>query len=125
MSADTLIRKALDAGIELAFVDGELKVTGKRSAVESWTPRLRQHKAELIKALLPPEPEPEQIDWKPMAAAYHRHHFDCPTCCAAGRGSGLRCGTGTALWTAYQQTNDTDKNGDNDDDTIQPKKATS
>jgi hypothetical protein len=105
MSADTLIRRALDAGVELSFVDGKLKVTGKRSAVESWTPRLRQYKAELIEALRPPEPE---IDWRPLAQAYHQHHFSCPTCCAAGRGVGLRCGTGTSLWSAYQQTNDND-----------------
>lgn len=99
MSADTLIRKALDAGVELAFVDGKLKVTGKRGVVESWTPRLRQHKAELIKALSPPEPE---IDWRPLAQAYHLHHFKCASCCAAGRGVGLRCGTGATLWVAHQ-----------------------
>ena len=99
MSVDTLIRKALDAGVELRFIDGKLKVTGEHRAVESWTPRLRQHKVELIKALSTPEPE---IDWKPLAQAYHRHHFSCPTCCAAGRGVGLRCGTGTSLWAVYQ-----------------------
>lgn len=48
MSTDTLIRKALDAGVELGFVDGELKVIGKRSAVAAWVPRLRPHKAALI-----------------------------------------------------------------------------
>lgn len=99
MSVDTLIKKALDAGVELRFIEGKLKVAGKRTVVEIWAPRLRQHKAELIEALRPPEPE---IDWKPMAAAYHRHHFSCPTCCAAGRGVGLRCGTGTSLWAVYQ-----------------------
>ena len=41
--------------------------------------------------------------WKELAATYHAHHFSCPTCIAAGRGSGYgqRCNTGTALWTAY------------------------
>ena len=39
--------------------------------------------------------------WKPMADAYHRHHFGCPTCIAAGKGYGLRCGAGASLWTAY------------------------
>ena len=43
--ATTLIRKALDPGVEMRFVDGQLKVTGKRKAVECWAPRLRQHKA--------------------------------------------------------------------------------
>ena len=100
MSTDTLIRKALDAGIELRFVAGLLKVTGHRKAVECWAPQLRQHKAELIEALRTSAPE---VDWKALAAEYHSHHFRCTTCQAAGRGAiyGLRCGTGAALWSAY------------------------
>ena len=37
------------------------------------------------------------------AREYHSHHFKCPTCIAAGRGSryGQRCGAGIALWRAY------------------------
>jgi len=40
------------------------------------------------------------------AEAYHAHHFNCPTCIAVGRGAvyGLRCGTGMALSTYYQNT---------------------
>ena len=41
--------------------------------------------------------------WKPMADAYHAHHFTCPTCISAGKGYGLRCGAGAALWTAYTE----------------------
>lgn len=42
-------------------------------------------------------------DWKELAAAYHAHHFNCPTCIAAGLGSryGQRCGAGMALWHSY------------------------
>jgi hypothetical protein len=44
------------------------------------------------------------IDWLTAAndAAYHVHHFNCPTCIAAGRGSryGQRCGAGMTLWRA-------------------------
>lgn len=42
-------------------------------------------------------------DWHELDAAYQRHHFTCPTCIAAGRGSryGQRCGAGTALWSLY------------------------
>lgn len=39
--------------------------------------------------------------WRPLADAYHSHHFTCPVCIAAGKGYGLRCGAGAALWTAY------------------------
>ena len=44
-------------------------------------------------------------DWRPLAQAYHAHHFGCPVCVAAGLGYGLRCGAGAALWATYQNTN--------------------
>ena len=99
----TLIRKALDAGIELQFVDGEIKVIGKRKAVECWAPKLRESKAALIEALQPPEPA--AVDWRELDRAYQLHHVNCATCIAAGRGAryGLRCGTGAALWSAYSE----------------------
>ena len=50
-----------------------------------------------------PEPPPDPNAWRELAAAYHLHHFACPTCITAGRGAGygLRCGAGAALWTSY------------------------
>lgn len=53
-----------------------------------------------------PEPPQDPNAWRELATAYHLHHFKCTTCIAAGRGAvyGLRCGTGTALWNAYQNT---------------------
>ena len=53
-----------------------------------------------------PEPPTDPNAWRELAAAYNLHHFDCSTCIAAGRGAGygLRCGTGAALWNAYQNT---------------------
>lgn len=98
--ATTLIRKALDAGIELQFVDGQLKVTGKRKAVECWASKLRENKAALIAALQPRAPS---FDWREADRVYQLHHIACPTCIAAGRGYCLRCGTGTALWAAYSE----------------------
>ena len=46
-------------------------------------------------------------DWHALDAAYLSHHFNCPVCIAAGRGSqyGLRCDTGAALWCAYARAN--------------------
>ncbi len=102
MSVDTLIRAALDAGVELRFVDGKLKVTGKRKAVECWASKLRENKAALIEALQPCEPA--AVDWREADRVYQLHHFNCPTCIAAGRGYGLRCGTGSVLWAAYSAT---------------------
>lgn len=40
-------------------------------------------------------------DWKELDRAYQSHHVACPTCISAGKGYGLRCGTGAALWAAY------------------------
>jgi hypothetical protein len=41
--------------------------------------------------------------WQPLATAYHRHHFACPTCISAGKGSGMRCGAGASLWVSYTE----------------------
>lgn len=54
-----------------------------------------------------PKPKPTkhvEQDWKPLALAYHVHHFKCPVCIVAGKGTryGPRCGVGAALWTGYQ-----------------------
>ena len=61
------------------------------------------------------EPEPEPLAppiysdaWTVLAQAYYAHHFKCPVCIAAGRGTsyGFRCGTGAALWTSYDQASE-------------------
>lgn len=145
MSASTLIRAAMDAGVALKFEDGKIKACGHADVVSLWAPRLREHKAALIEALQPCGSaavgeaskqsrnscfEPTATDpidtadmgipisqpttkptgqtyqewvqtWRPMADAYHRHHFGCPICIAAGKGYGLHCGTGSVLWAAY------------------------
>lgn len=36
------------------------------------------------------------------ANEYHRHHFGCKTCCAAGQLRGQRCVVGLDFWIAYQ-----------------------
>ena len=42
-------------------------------------------------------------EWRELDKAYQLHHIKCMPCQAAGRGLsyGLRCGTGSALWSAY------------------------
>ncbi len=51
-----------------------------------------------------PHPQIEPDAWRKPASVYYAHHFTCRACQAAGRGDhyGRRCGTGMALWTAYQ-----------------------
>lgn len=50
---------------------------------------------------LAPAPPFDPDAWRALTQAYYAHHFNCPVCIAAGRGTGygLRCGTGAALWT--------------------------
>lgn len=113
MSAQALIRRAQASGVALRLVGGKVKAIGPREAVARLLEPLRAHRAALADALqamgLEPMPSapvgtaPEPADWHALDAAYLTHHFNCPTCIAAGRGSqyGLRCGTGAALWRAY------------------------
>lgn len=113
MSAQALIRQAQASGVALRLVGGKVKASGPRGAVARLLVPLREHRAALADALqvepvgqLPSKPDdetPEPADWHALDAAYLAHHFKCPTCIAAGRGSryGLRCGTGAALWRAY------------------------
>jgi hypothetical protein len=52
-----------------------------------------------------PVPSADPEAWRVLAQAYYAHHFKCPVCIAAGRGTGygFRCGTGAALWTGYDR----------------------
>ena len=101
-----------DAGlsVSLALSGGLVVSPGSRL-----TPDLRElvkgNKAALVDWLHAandplPEPPLDPNAWRELATAYHLHHFKCSACIAAGRGAqyGLRCGTGTALWNAYQNT---------------------
>jgi hypothetical protein len=108
--AGDLIRQAQASGIELRLVGGKVKAIGPRDAVAALIAPLRQHREALTHALqfelrevLPAAPPADPVDWHALDAAYLAHHFNCPTCIAAGRGSryGQRCGTGAALWRAY------------------------
>jgi hypothetical protein len=115
VSAQTLIRQAQASGVALRLVGGKVKASGPREAVARLLVPLREHRAALADALqsepaeplpsAPAEAAPEPADWHTLDAAYLAHHFNCPTCIAAGRGSryGLRCGTGAALWRAYSE----------------------
>ncbi|MDT7517346.1 hypothetical protein RAE19_01075 [Rhodoferax sp. TBRC 17660] len=113
MSAQALIRQAQASGIALRLVGDKVKASGPREAVTRLLVPLREHREALVDALQSEPVEPlhsapvkaatEPADWHALDAAYLAHHFNCPTCIAAGRGSryGQRCGAGMALWRAY------------------------
>ena len=110
MIAGDLIRQTQASWIELRLVGGKVKAIGPREAVARLIEPLRQHRDVLTHALQselheasPATPPADPVDWQALDAAYLGHHFNCPTCIAAGRGSryGQRCGTGMALLRAY------------------------
>ena len=110
MSADTLIRAALDAGVELQFIDGKLIAVGKRAAIAKMAEPIRAGKADLIRWFtqtpaneLSVEPRPDPASWHDLDRAYQAHHVNCKFCQAAGRGAiyGKRCAVGITLWQMY------------------------
>ena len=112
MSLDTLIRRALDSGVELALVDGQITMIGRSSAVQQWRAQLREHKAGIYQHLTAANDPTNRVfekpwhhieaPWRELAQAYHAHHFKCTPCKSAGQGRGQRCGAGAALWVNYQ-----------------------
>jgi len=65
-------------------------------------PEMPERLSSVLAVPMPPVFE-KPTDLHPLDAAYLAHHFNCPACIAAGRGSryGVRCGAGMALWRAY------------------------
>ena len=112
LAVETLVAQLADAGLNLSLAPaGGLAVAPSSHLTADLRDLIRCSKAQLIDWLTAandaashaPDPPDDPQDWKELAAAYHVHHFNCPTCIAAGRRSryGLRCGTGAALWRAY------------------------
>lgn len=99
-----------DAGISITPTpSGKLLATPASRLTDELRELIRSRKADLIRwftagAANDPEPPADPAAWRELAQEYHLHHFACKTCCAAGQGRGLRCGTGAALWTDYQNT---------------------
>jgi len=112
LAAETVVAQLTRAGLKLALAPaGGLAVTPSSHLTADLRALIRSSKALLIDWLTAsnevashaPDPPENPLDWKELASAYHAHHFNCPTCIAAGRGSryGQRCGAGMALWRAY------------------------
>lgn len=108
-SAIAVVDQLHQAGLKLALAPaGGLAVAPSSHLTADLRNLIRSSKALLIDWLtaandaashLPDLPE-DPADWKELAVAYYTHHFECPICIAAGRGSlyGKRCDVGTALW---------------------------
>ena len=102
-SASAIVEKLHGAGLNLSLAPtGGLAVAPSSHLTDDLRALIRDSKALLIDWVKATEPA-IPTGWHALDAAYLAHHFNCPTCIAAGRGSryGLRCGTGAALWRAY------------------------
>lgn len=51
MTAALLYRRAIESGVSLRLVDGAVKVSGSRKALDKLVPQLRENKPELIEFL--------------------------------------------------------------------------
>ena len=111
-AVETVVARLSDAGLNLSLAPaGGLAVAPSSHLTADLRALIRSSKEQLIDWLTAandtashaPDPLDDPVDWKELAASYHAHHFNCPTCIAAGRGSryGQRCGAGMALWRAY------------------------
>jgi len=111
-AVETLVAQLADAGLNLFLAPaGGLAVAPSSRLTADLRALIRSSKAVLIQSLTAandaasyaPNPPANPSDWKELAAAYHAHHFNCPTCIAAGLGSryGQRCDAGMALWNSY------------------------
>jgi hypothetical protein len=111
-TASAIVERLHGAGLNLSLAPaGGLAVAPSSRLTADLRALIRNSKVVLIDWLTAandaasqaPDPPDNPVDWSELAAAYHAHHFNCPTCIAAGRGSGYgqRCGAGMALWRAY------------------------
>lgn len=110
--ASAIVEQLHCAGLNLSLAPaGGLAVGPSSNLTDDLRALVRSSKVQLIDWLTAandaanhaPNPPENPLHWKELAAAYYAHHFNCPTCIAAGRGSryGKRCGAGMALWRAY------------------------
>ena len=113
-SASAIVEKLHGAGLNLSLAPtGGLAVAPSSRLTEDLRALIRSSKTLLIDWLTAandaashaPDPPDDPQAWRELAQAYDAHHFNCPTCIAAGRGSryGQRCGAGMALWRAYSE----------------------
>ncbi len=113
MPVQSIVETLHDAGFSLSLAPaGGLAVTPASKLTPELRDIIRTGKSELVRwftqsAANEIEPPADPSTWRELAAEYSSHHFACKWCIAAGRGAryGLRCGVGSALWRAYQNTN--------------------
>ena len=110
---ETVVAQSSHAGLRLSLAPaGGLAVAPSSHLTTDLRDLIRSSKPLLIDWLIAAndaagtptsDPPDNPLGWKELAAAYHAHHFNCPTCIAAGRGDryGQRCGAGMALWRSY------------------------
>lgn len=101
-SASAIVERLRSAGLNLSLAPtGWLAVAPSSHLTEDLRALIRDSKALLIDWVKATN-DVCSADWHALVADYLTHHFNCPTCIAARRGSrhGPRC-VGAALWRLY------------------------
>lgn len=113
-ATNVLVDQLHFAGLNLSLAPaGGLAVGPSNHLTADLRDLIRSSKVQLVDWLmaandassLASNPSDDLGDWKKLAVVYYAHHFDCPTCIAAGRGHryGNRCKTGLQLWHVYTE----------------------
>lgn len=77
MSAAAIIQQAQSDGLQLAITErGTVKLSGPKPAIERWTPTVRQHKPEIIQALMAANDERDHAELARLVARVCRA-YDC------------------------------------------------
>ncbi len=108
-ATSAIVHQLHQAGLNLSLAPaGGLAVAPSSHLTEDLRDLIRRSKGQLIDWLTAvndsashaTDPPDNPLDWQELSAAYQAHHFNCPVCIAAGKGSryGHRCGVGMALW---------------------------
>jgi len=111
LPVQSMVEALRGAGFSLSVTaDGGLAVSPASRLTPELREVIRNGKADLVRWFTRPaanevKPPTDRGAWHELADAYHRHHFNCASCQAAGRGTryGLRCAVGISLWIPYAQ----------------------
>ena len=103
----------IQAGFELSLgSSGLVSVVPASRLTDEQRQFIRAHRDEIAQWLAHSPPPVGAVnpahgmshdDWRALHDLYQAHHVGCAVCIAAGKGYGLRCGTGAALWVEYSQ----------------------
>jgi hypothetical protein len=102
MAMTSVMDRLAEAGLSVVMIGTNHIGVSPGHLITEEIEQLIQIEKPLILSILREASLARKERWYVLSAAYHSHHFGCRICIAAGKGYGLRCGVGLALWTNCQ-----------------------